>query len=848
MKRKWSAALIYTSALLGAIAVWLSLSKLDLSLDHHSTVLPGEATFDGIDIGKRTSAYFTHLLLPFACTFLLATLLIPQRIFKNRYFKKAISGIFIISILVYAILLLSETSFGYPATSLLWLVLLLCFFLVKPNRWRKPVTIKWKLRVIVYVGVIILPIPWLPKILLLGLSHWFVRRLIVSGRVNAHFLSNKIYPAFILIGGCLIYLSPAFVDTFELFENANPANAMMRVFKFHEIPFVDFFSSHLLSEQIPLYLYSLINGYQAQTDALVWQHLFFPFAWLTYYYFLKKAINSGSWSFGILLLFPFVQFLLPASYWLALVSVFIMYRYFKNPGFKTILFNILWTVFLLFWRIDIAAAHIPALAGVAIIHLVMSILNQIKHKNNAVSAQRIVWQWLLVGGATILFVASVFYSLNYYYEGKIAGNALQALDYLSASQAHAYSKIAPNTTSWVFIAHHYIFPCVVMLLFILTIKQWNIRGKNQSNQFLNVAILFLSLYYFFNASRGLVRHGFIEGSDRALSSFFYLIVTLFVVKKAAANRRPWVLVLTATGLIILAKYGGHSTAIPFIDQLATAASADLTSSQTQAIEAEKIQKKKQATLEISQYLNANLTSAQTFFDFSNTPMLYFYAQRRVPSYFNQSLQNEMTHRIQLSNIDEMRAMDIPLVVFSHFPDNWWDNTDGVPNAIRYEVLAHWIYNNYQPDTLVAGYQIWNRNNNIPNIKTGSKVSYPRTWNLKWYPSYYLLPRDSKKRQTVAVNEQVEKIYFEPDTCKIGDVLQITGQADTEEKVNAQLVFSKNSEVLGTFQFFVGKHDLYQIPIWTQYNWHLQQPDLITITFDHPVSISSASIIENWYEY
>ena len=83
-------------------------------------------------------------------------------------------------------------------------------------------------------------------------------------------------------------------------------------------------------------------------------------------------------------------------------------------------------------------------------------------------------------------------------------------------------------------------------------------------------------------------------------------------------------------------------------------------------------------------------------------MLYYYAQRKVPSYFNQSLQNEVTEKIQRINLEQTEGLDIPFVVFSHYPDNWWDNTDGVPNAIRYPVLANWIYKNYLPDTLVAG--------------------------------------------------------------------------------------------------------------------------------------------------
>ena len=41
---------------------------------------------------------------------------------------------------------------------------------------------------------------------------------------------------------------------------------------------------------------------------------------------------------------------------------------------------------------------------------------------------------------------------------------------------------------------HFVFPCLVMVILIFTIKSWNPKGKNLNNQFLKIAIIFLSCY------------------------------------------------------------------------------------------------------------------------------------------------------------------------------------------------------------------------------------------------------------------------------------------------------------------------------------------------------------------
>lgn len=875
VKSRWTNTGALFGAIIGAIIVHFLIQELDLSLAINGNTIPGEATFDGIDISKRTGAYFWRLILPFLISVILFALMFPKKLANNHWVKLIIKSTISLGFILLGIGLLTELKFNYEPLSIIWLIILFLFFFVKPSRFKRPKANKWKFRVLLLVGALLLPAPLVLRLFFLIIAHIWVNREINVRHVNRHYLAYKVYPAFILLSGILIYWTDNYVDQYELFENANPAIALMRVFKFGEIPFIDFISSHMLSEQVPLYLHGLFRGYDGSTGALAWLNIFKPLAFVTIYYFFRQAISSASWAFAIVLIFPLLELVIPISYWLALVSVFVFFNYFKNPDWKSIAYCILWTIFLVFWRIDIAAAHIPAFAVLVLLHLIklprhsgldpetaFHKKDYEKRANNLqnlseqeilgeAKATNVLLKWSLLTFIALATGVSIVYTLNHFYNGRIAQNIHQALSYFGASQAHAYSKISSDYTSLIFISHHFVFPCLVMVILIFTIKSWNPKGKNLNNQFLKIAIIFLSCYYFFNASRGLVRHGFIEGSDRAISSFFFLIVTLFALSKVSEKRRPWLFALVSSTLVFVAKYGGQSTAQPLISKVADRSFIQEKYSCEDVDFIPEIREKISKTDSIVNYLNSELKEDETFFDFSNTPMLYYYAQRKVPSYFNQSLQNEVTEKIQRINLEQTEGLDIPFVVFSHYPDNWWDNTDGVPNAIRYPVLANWIYKNYLPDTLVAGYQIWRLKSQLtPDAKyqIDYKFFYHRNWNLKKYASYYLVNRDSKTR--IKQEFEGEKIIFRiiPDTCKIGDVLQIVTNSSTNRTLKGEITFIKDYEMLGQFSFDFGNSLVTQIPIWTQYNWHLCQPKEIEITFDKEVEITSISIVETQYEY
>jgi hypothetical protein len=240
----------------------------------------------------------------------------------------------------------------------------------------------------------------------------------------------------------------------------------------------------------------------------------------------------------------------------------------------------------------------------------------------------------------------------------------------------------------------------------------SLLGSQQA--FVLQASIFFFILYIFNFQRGLVRHGFVERNDIFMVSSFYLalsLLILYLVKyKAKVNLFASFLFLSFF-VIILFKYFPANTSPMYFEHFLTKPNivkidSTLNSEAlvSRCIIDEEFEKDNYADLK--KFMDANLTAKQSFFDFSNTPMLYYYTNRRVPSYFCQPLQNTVDDYLQIEQIKRCNLLDVPIVLYSNYPRTWWDATDGVPNAIRQYLIADYIYKNYKPFSVINKHSLW----------------------------------------------------------------------------------------------------------------------------------------------
>ena len=116
----------------------------------------------------------------------------------------------------------------------------------------------------------------------------------------------NIYIFPILLSGVLLFnfYQAVIENPTEMFELANPANGMMRLFAHGQIPILEAFSSHALSDFGFMPFYSILNGYDGSLSFLIYSHLTTVIFWVIFYFFLSRILKNGIIPFAVILLIP----------------------------------------------------------------------------------------------------------------------------------------------------------------------------------------------------------------------------------------------------------------------------------------------------------------------------------------------------------------------------------------------------------------------------------------------------------------------------------------------------------------------------------------------------------------
>ncbi len=657
---------------------------------------------------------------------------------------------------------------------------------------------------------------------LLALVVWCILRWRSRATVPA---TRKLLSAMAGITAAGVFLSGLYVPILselptEHFEMANRANAIMQLFRFQQVPFAEYYSSHLLDDQLPGIVYTLLNGYKANLDFLVYHALVSVVYQMFIFWFFKAVFRDALLALFLLIIFPFAIVLVPPYCSVALVVWMAMMHYFRKPSLASFLLLACTGLFLMSWRLDVAVGALPAIAILVLLQVVR--------------ARR--WKPFLLEAGQALLIIGVPLVLIIGYCGVVLHipiwqNAGDALDYIKASQAHAIPDIFVGSAFWQSTLY-FILPLSIM---VLLYRVWQRKGVSAQQQLQYFALVFLALYYLFSFQRGLVRHVFgVEGSDTFLVSFLLLILALgwYALTRAFAWKK-WTLVLVMLVLVAGFKYPG----VPGLELPAEAALQTVSHRKEVENAHELIPRAPGYAAIAGQFdniqktMDSNFVADATFLDFSHTPMLYYYLQRKVPGYFCQYMQNMVTDKIQRHNITQLQNMNVPLVVFSSWPlGSFWDNVDGLNNAVRYYVVSNYIFNHYQPLGLADGKYLW--------VKKGIAIQHNYTGALA---DSVLFERHTDRLAKLAHYwaNGVNSIYDD----KAGAVLQATGVGQWQlpdaigtadgnllllelhnssaDWTQVECAYADSLETRGAFTFEVAPNQTgrYLVPLSTQYNWH-----------------------------
>ena len=603
----------------------------------------------------------------------------------------------------------------------------------------------------------------------------------------------------------------------DVFELANPANGLMRIFRFHEIPFFNFLNSHALSELFGPVIYSSLNGFHNTVEFTIYSFLPFIAEAILIYFFVLKIFRSVWIAFLFVLLFPFIQTDFMSRSVIFLGSVFLLQKLFSDFTLRRLVLLGYWVVFNLLWLIDTGVANLMAVAGMLLIYLLAHFSFDLLKKYFLAAL------WVAI--PLIVFVVS----LTLIFHFNTIESTRQAWLYISAGQGHGYATLT-NAFDEHYYFQYYIIPCAFIFLIVFLSADFR-RRLFRSDGFVYLTLLFLLLYYVANFQRGLVRHS-LAVYDDVIASCAFLIIPLCIYYFIREKRKAFLVFFTVNVFLIF------TLKTPLISKFsalyekmsAHILKVEIVNSAKHRIERIRGHEKylSENFLSLKNFLDTNLSSSQTFIDFSNTPVLYFYCNRSVPSFFCQYMQNTLTNELQKINIGQLKNYDAPIVVFCHNPLRWFDNTDDVPNTIRYALMCDYIFSNYKPLGLLNEFQVWKRNDFTLKQNTAmidsAAIFANLNYNLQWYPM--LIAKNKVKNisaaKIIAASSGANTLSLEPDMHLRGNFIEVNLWSENNIAEDLMIYLMEGEIVRGTFALKAdstsGASKKYLIPVSSQYNW------------------------------
>ena len=620
-----------------------------------------------------------------------------------------------------------------------------------------------------------------------------------------HLLARYLGPGVVLTYLLFTVYQPLQTILPDWFELSNAANAQMRFWHFHEWPYIHFMSSHLMSEQWYGYLYHALFGYQANYDFLVYAAFDSVLLYGVLYVFGLRVFQQPSLTVLFLLCFPFLRVLFPETLMLTAMLFYFLIQAIRQATVKRYLTVIICAICLLVWRLDLGSAGLSML----LLSGLFLLIAEKKWPDSKVVLKSTAW----VVVAACLVVSVIFLTRS---SATIYAAIENALHYIGANQAHGYAQLSRSYDQQ-FYFFYFLVPLIsILLLLFLTYAKRAALRQSHYDIFYSTAVFFLTLVLV-NFQRGLVRHGFMEYNDSYLSAGFYAGLAasfIYFGKVQLASDRYTVFFAASFLMMITFTYFPMSHEAGQLESMLKAPSLENVETALQNNQlSQRVTVASDSTSlhlnELKVYLNKALKPDQTFLDFSNTPILYYVSQRKVPSYFCQSLQNSVDEWTQQEQIRQLDTTLIPLVVFSNDPPNWFDATDDVPNTLRYSWLAEYIFTYYQPYCVVSGKQIWKIKPAVSTESRDTVALKPMTHNYHQAALRYCQFFEKNKGQSLQFLETITPI---PDSQQFIR-LNWSGKTDTVHPVLMKLVLKKGNSGEIKFQLMqanqqIGTYSMY----------------------------------------
>jgi hypothetical protein len=545
------------------------------------------------------------------------------------------------------------------------------------------------------------------------------------------------FPIFIFSLVSYTFYSHFMDGAIEMSEAANKYLPIMEFYKWGIIPGIEKLNSHLLSDYFFGFVYSVFNDFKGN-ELELYDFLYGSFSALFFYFLIYFITRNAYVSLFTILFYPFFNEILPGEHAFAMLSIVVLFKLLHQPSsLKNYVLFFLGILFLILWRIDVGVACLFSSLVLVSAYVLLGKSNPIDLKT-LLKALAIV---VIVFSMFILFVCALRHV-------NIFDKTQYALNYFSSAQTYGYIYIG-NTTAQAYIMHYFVYPFVSGLVVLLLIYKFKALSVSKKQRLALLSLFFITAYYFVNFQRGLVRHSLFEGIDVFVSSFICVIlagiVYVFFFKKSQVSKfilLNLILFFAVIAYKVPAVNGSKATFESTIEKIAA-----YKIPQRQVGDSRIIRCDYKGFDEVIDFFNATLDSTQTFIDFTNTPMLYYFTQRVTPSYFYQNPVCSHNEFLQKRFVDDLKNYQAPYLLFARLIEG--ENTiDGVQNCFRHYRIAEYLYNNYKPFIIKGDYCIWKKKDVV--AETNNHVIYSfsaiRKDSIKQTENYEIRfnPRQNKK--------------------------------------------------------------------------------------------------------
>lgn len=546
-------------------------------------------------------------------------------------------------------------------------------------------------------------------ILLLATLLFFIK--IKSNKIDAtSYFNNRFIPV-LLLGLLMIMVQPwrMYSPANEFFETANHGISVDHFFRYGSIPMIETFDAHMMSMQLFAYIYGFLNGYEPWSPFLYTSYTYLLEIFITFY-ILKKVLGTLN-SFFIVLCIPFLG-IIQNEFALAGLMILFLDRLIKNPITKN--YYWFWTIcfFLCMYKLDVGYAAV--LSGLAIYVFILL------YNKKMGELKKLAFTGAVFGGSILLIFSVLCLIKNINPITRLQEFAMAAM----SNQSWAVTKMG-DMKNVLFRLAYYILPILVVVLLIVTILKFFIKDRktkieNNKRYYALLFFVFYTLFFIFNAPRGIVRHNFEYLNLVRITSMIPIALLMYIIY--IKGRKGLVLFMSVfLGFYVVL----GETNMDFSKRAYSLLTMSVNSGSFQEkfldetpFNGTRLRYEFQNAGEVEAFkkmLNTLLQPNETYYDFASVNYYHALVGRKNPSYINQTplmINGDKAQEIEIQNIKNGK---IPIILMP-IKNNYWHAIDEIYVDLKYYKMSEYIYQNYEPLYRMASFDIYVLKNKLPEFK------------------------------------------------------------------------------------------------------------------------------------